>query len=632
MRIKSPKVHKNNSMKKTAYSLVFTLCFLFSFAQQNAYYQQNAKYKMDIDVDAANFTYQGKQTLQYQNNSPDELRVAYFHLYWNAFKAGSMMDQRVTGQGVNADGRLAKRVGNTVVSRLSEIPKNEEGAQNIRWIKQNGKDLKFEIQGTIMKVYLAEAIKPNSSTTFTMEWDAIIPMQIRRSGRNNREGIDMTMSQWYPKIAEYDYDGWATFDYIGREFLAPFSDYEVNIKIDKDYVIGAGGNLENPTEVKGYDSNATIKQDISNKVTWKWTAKNILDFAWAADRDYTVESFPILDGPKVFLVYQKSEKTKYWSEMKPYITKYYQLMNATFGRYKWPSYSFIQGGDGGMEYGMCTMILGEATSLEGLSGLMFHEGAHSWFQQMLATNESVRPWMDEGFTQYAEDFVSYRLFPPTETKPNPFADAIRAYVNFTKSGKEEPAVWLADHHDNGTAYTYASYIKGEMFLVQLGYIVGEENLNRIMLKYYDEWAMKHPTERDFIHIAQQLTGMDLKWFQHYWINTTKTIDYSIKNVKYDPESTTITLVNKGGVPMPIDFSVLTKDKKVVNYNIPLSLTRTWKSKDIYGQFKTLPYWAWTQQEYTFTIPYTKAQLSAIGIDFSQRLADVNPEDNYLEVK
>ena len=619
-------------MKKTAYSLVFTLCSLFSFAQQNAYSQQYAKYKMDIDVDAANFTYQGKQTLQYQNNSPDELRVAYFHLYWNAFKAGSMMDQRVTGQGINADGRLAKRVGNTVVSRLSEIPKNEEGAQNIRWIKQNGKDLKFEIQGTVMKVYLADAIKPNSSTTFTMEWDAVIPMQIRRSGRNNREGIDMTMSQWYPKIAEYDYDGWAAFDYIGREFHAPFSDYEVNIKIDKNYVIGAGGNLENPTEVKGYTSNATIKQDISNKVTWKWTAKNILDFAWAADRDYTVESFPILDGPKVYLVYQKSEKTKYWEEMKPYITKYFQLMNATFGRYKWPSYAFIQGGDGGMEYGRCTMILGEATTLEGLAGLMFHEGAHSWYQQMLATNESVRPWMDEGFTQYAEDFVSYRLFPPTESKPNPFADAIRAYVNFTKSGKEEPAVWLADHHDNGTAYTYASYIKGEMFLVQLGYIVGEENLNKIMLKYYDDWAMKHPTERDFIHIAQQISGMDLKWFQHYWINTTKTIDYGIKNVKYDPESTTITLVNKGTVPMPIDFSVLTKDKKVVNYNIPLSLTRTWKSKDIYGPFKTLPYWAWTQQEYSFTIPYSKSQLSAIGIDFSQRLADVNPEDNYLEVK
>lgn len=619
-------------MKKLKISFLFTLCSLFSFAQQNTYYQQYAKYKMDIDVDAANFTYQGKQTLDYRNNSPDQLKVAYFHLYWNAFKAGSMMDQRVQSQGVNADGRLAKRVGNTVVSRLSEIPKEEEGAQNIRWIKQNGKDLKFEIQGTIMKVYLAEAIKPNSSTTFTMEWDAVIPMQIRRAGRNNREGVDMTMTQWYPKISEYDYDGWATFDYVGREFHAPFSDFEVNIKIDKDYVIGAGGNLENPNDVKGYNKTAEVKADIANKVNWKWTAKNILDFAWAADRDYSVESFPILDGPKVYLVYQKSEKTKYWEETKPYITKFFQLMNATFGRYKWPSYSFIQGGDGGMEYGMCTMILGEATSLEGLSELMFHEGAHSWFQQMLATNESVRPWMDEGFTQYAQDYVMHRLFPPKDSKPNPFTDAIRAYVGFTKSGKEEPAGWLADHHDNGTAYTYASYIKGEMFLVQLGYMVGEENLGKIMIKYYDDWAMKHPTERDFIHIAQQISGMDLKWFQHYWINTTKTIDYGIKNVKYDPQSTTITLVNKGGVPMPIDFSILTKDKKVINYNIPLNLTRVWKTKDIYGNIQTLPYWAWTQQEYTFTIPYTKSQLSAIGIDFSQRLADVNPDDNYLEVK
>jgi hypothetical protein len=143
---------------------------------------------------------------------------------------------------------------------LASIPKDQEGAQNIHWIKQNGKDLKFEVQETIMKVYLAEPIKPNSTTTFTMDWDAVIPQQIRRSGRNNREGVDMTMTQWYPKIAEYDYDGWATFDYMGREFHAPFSDFDVTIKINKDYVVGAGGILENPTEVKGYDAAAKIKQ------------------------------------------------------------------------------------------------------------------------------------------------------------------------------------------------------------------------------------------------------------------------------------------------------------------------------------------------------------------------------------
>ena len=615
-------------MKKLKFSLFFTICSLFAFAQQNAYYQQYAKYKMNIDVDATNFTFKGDQTLNYTNNSPDELKVVYFHLYWNAFKPGSMMDQRVQNQGKNGDGRLQK----DGVSRLASIPKDEEGSQNIHWIKQNGKDLKFEIQETIMKVYLDTPIKPNSSTTFTMEWDANIPMQIRRSGRNNREGVDMTMTQWYPKIAEYDYDGWATFDYIGREFHAPFSDFDVNIKIDKDYVIGAGGKLENPFEVKGYEASANVKTDTENKATWHWTAKNILDFAWAADRDYVVKTFTVLDGPKVYLVYQQNEKTTAWEEAQPYITKYYQLMNATFGKYTYPTYSFIQGGDGGMEYGMCTMILGEAKSIENLCGLMFHEGSHSWFQQILATNESMRPWMDEGFTSYAEDYVMSKLFPSENPTPNPFVNAVNSYVRFSKTGLEEPAVWLGDHHDNGNAYTVASYVKGELYLVQLGYIMGEQNLSAVMKEYFNQWKLKHPTDRDFLHIAQQVSGMDLKWFNHYWLNTTKTIDYAVKNVEYGTDSTTITLENKGEIPMPIDFSILTKDKKVISYQIPMNMTHTWKSKDIYGDFKTLDYWAWTQKEYTFTIPYTKAQISALGIDFSKRLADVNPENNFVEVK
>ncbi len=613
-------------MKKSV-AILFAFIISQFHAQQGPYYQQSAKYKMDIDVNAEKFTYEGKQTLDYKNNSPDELDVVYFHLYWNAFKPGSMMDQRVAGQGKNGDSRLQK----DGISRLASIPKDQEGAQNIHWIKQNGKTLKYEIQETVMKVYLAEPIRPNSSTAFTLEWDAVIPQQIRRSGRNNREGVDMTMTQWYPKIAEYDYDGWGTFDYIGREFHAPFADFDVTIKINKDYVIGAGGILENPADVKGYDAKAKVKAD-KNKATWKWTAKNILDFAWAADKDYIVKSFDVPQGPKVFLVYQNNDKTKVWEEAQPYLTKYYQLMNAHFGKYVYPSYAFIQGGDGGMEYGMCTMILGEAKNIEGLMGLMAHEGAHSWYQQMLATNEPMRPWMDEGFTSYAEGYVMNQLFPPAQKLPNPFFNSVNAYRNFVKKGIEEPAIWLGDHHDNGTSYTYASYVKGELYLVELGYIMGEQNLAETLKQYYDQWAMKHPSDRDFLHIAQKVSGMDLKWFQNYWINTTKTIDYGIKDVKYDAKSTTITLVNNGQVPMPIDFSIMTADKKIVNYQIPMNMTHTWKTKDAYGDFKTMPYWPWTQKEYTITVPYAKSQLSMIGIDLSQRLADVNPEDNFVEVK
>ncbi|WP_404984389.1 M1 family metallopeptidase [Chryseobacterium sp. M5] len=610
-------------------SFIILFAFVISQfqAQQNAYYQQAAQYKMDIDVNAEQFTYQGTQTLKYRNNSPDELNVVYFHLYWNAFKPNSMMDQRVASQGKNGDSRLQK----DGISRLASIPKNEEGAQNIHWIKQNGKELKYEIQETVMKVYLDKPIKAHSKTTFTMEWDAVIPQQIRRAGRNNKEGVDMTMTQWYPKIAEYDYDGWATFDYVGREFHAPFADFDVTIKINKDYVVGAGGTLLNPKEVKGYDASAQIKAD-QNKATWKWTAKNMLDFAWAADKDYSVESFDVPQGPKVYFVYLKNDKTKAWGEAKPYVTKYFQIMNSKFGKYAYPSYAFIQGGDGGMEYGMCTMILGEAKNIEDLMGLMAHEGSHSWYQQMLATNESVRPWMDEGFTSYAESYVMHQLFPPKDNRPNAFVEKIDAYRKFLKKQIEEPAVWLGDHHDNGTAYSYASYVKGELYLVQLGYIVGEDNLSKIMTEYFKEWSMKHPTDRDFLHIAQKVSGMDLKWFHHYWINTTKTIDYGIKDVQYGNTSTTITLVNNSQIPMPIDFSVITADNKMVNYQIPLNMTHTWKTKDAFGEFTTLKYWPWTQKEYTLTIPYNKSQLRVLGIDFSHRLADVNPEDNFVEVK
>ncbi|WP_210148578.1 M1 family metallopeptidase [Chryseobacterium scophthalmum] len=610
-------------------SFIILFAFVISQfqAQQNAYYQQAAQYKMDIDVNAEQFTYQGTQTLKYRNNSPDELNVVYFHLYWNAFKPNSMMDQRVALQGKNGDSRLQK----DGISRLASIPKNEEGAQNIHWIKQNGKELKFEIQETVMKVYLDKPIKAHSKTTFTMEWDAVIPQQIRRAGRNNKEGVDMTMTQWYPKIAEYDYDGWATFDYVGREFHAPFADFDVTIKINKDYVVGAGGTLLNPKEVKGYDASAQIKAD-QNKATWKWTAKNMLDFAWAADKDYSVESFDVPQGPKVYFVYLKNDKTKAWGEAKPYVTKYFQIMNSKFGKYAYPSYAFIQGGDGGMEYGMCTMILGEAKNIEDLMGLMAHEGSHSWYQQMLATNEPVRPWMDEGFTSYAESYVMHQLFPPKDNRPNAFVEKIDAYRKFLKKQIEEPAVWLGDHHDNGTAYSYASYVKGELYLVQLGYIVGEENLSKIMTEYFKEWSMKHPSDRDFLHIAQKVSGMDLKWFHHYWINTTKTIDYGIKDVQYGNTSTTITLVNNSQIPMPIDFSVITADNKMVNYQIPLNMTHTWKTKDAFGEFTTLKYWPWTQKEYTLTIPYNKSQLRVLGIDFSHRLADVNPEDNFVEVK
>ncbi|MDR1876706.1 MAG: M1 family metallopeptidase [Flavobacteriaceae bacterium] len=610
-------------MKKLVF-ICFALVGFFAQSQIGAYYQQQADYDMNIEVDAKNYRYKGSQSVAYTNNSPDTLNVFYFHLYWNAFQPNSMMDQKLQQLQKGSDQRMINTDGS---SRISQLKPNEIGYQKIKSLKQDGAVVKYKVEGTILEVQLAHPVLPNSTTVFDMEWDAQVPVRIRRSGRNNSEGIELTMTQWYPKVVEYDYEGWHTFDYIAREFHGVFGNYDVKINIDKSYIVGAGGVLQNPTKVKGYDTKAkpVVK---NNKTIWHFKAEAIHDFAWAADPDYTVENVQIPEGPLVYLVYQKSEKTGYWEKSTPIITQYFQIMKENFGAYPYPVYSFIQGGDGGMEYGMCTMIMGNANSLESLAGLMFHEASHSWFQQVLATNESMRAWMDEGFTSYAENLTMAKIFPESvKDLPNPHFETVNMYINFSKSGREEAMGLLADHYETNNGYSVAAYIKGEMFLVQLGYIVGEQNLSRIMKEYFKTWKFKHPTDRDFIHIAQKISQMDLKWYWNYMTTTTRQIDYAIKNVEKKGKNTLITLANSGDFPMPVDVYVLYTNGSQEIYNIPLNMMHNSKKQEFNIVQKTLPYWKWTQKEYSFEIPTSPDRIKSILVDASRRLGDINYDNN-----
>ncbi|WP_303812118.1 M1 family metallopeptidase [Apibacter mensalis] len=607
---------------------IFFICFLtlglLSNSQINKYYQQQADYKMNIDVDVKNYQYKGHQQITYTNNSQDTLSVFYFHLYWNAFQPNSMMDQKLQELNKTADKRMITGEGK---SRISSLKSNEIGYQKIKSLKQEGIPVTFTVEETILKVQLAKPILPHTTTHFEMEWTSQIPPVIRRAGRNNSEGIDLTMTQWYPKVVEYDYEGWHTFDYIAREFQGVFGNYDVTIAIDKNYIIGAGGVLQNPKDVKGYlaDAQPVVKK---NKTLWHFKAENIHDFAWAADPDYTVDSISIKNGPLVYLIYQKSEQTNYWEESKPYIKKYFSLMKENFGAYPYPTYSFIQGGDGGMEYGMCTMIMGNAKSLEGLADLMFHEASHSWFQHILASNESMRAWMDEGFTSYAEHLMMAKIFPDyVKNYPNPHYNSVEFYTEFIKTRQEEVMGIFSDHFLTNNGYSVAAYIKGELFLVQLEYIVGRQTFFKIMKNYFETWKFKHPTDRDFIHIAQKISGMDLKWYWNYMTYTTRTIDYAIKSVEKEGKTTKVTLENLGNFPMPIDVNVTYSDGSKQIYNIPLNMMHNYKKQESDVNQKNLPYWKWTQKEYEFSLNVSPEKIKSIEIDATYRMADINRENN-----
>ena len=601
---------------KLVLNLIFLIVFGVGFSQNNtSYWQQKADYKIAIDLDVETHQYKGVQELTYTNNSPDTLYRVFYHLYFNAFQPGSEMDVRSRNI-EDSD----KRVGD----RISKLLPSEIGFIKPQRLKQDGVLLSFEIAGTILEVELNTPILPNRSTVFTMDWDAQIPIQVRRSGRNNAEGIAYSMTQWFPKIAEYDFEGWHAIPYIAREFHSVWGDYDVRIKLDENYIIGGTGYLQNS------DKKGLGKKTKGNTRTWHFKAPNVHDFAWAADKNFIHDTYKGPNGVILNFYYKNDpEIIENWKNLQEKTAQLLSYFNKHIGDYPYKQYSVIQGGDGGMEYAMCTLITGKR-KLESLIGVTAHELAHTWFQFLLATNESKHEWMDEGFTSYISNLAMNEIM--KEGKDNPNSNSYRGYSYIATSGKEQPQSTQADRYTTNTGYSIAAYSKGAVFLSQLEYVIGKDNLNKTLLRYYKEWAFKHPTPNDFIRVAEKVSGAELDWYLTDWTQTTNTIDYGIKNIVSEKEKTTITIERIGLMPMPIDLKVTYEDGTTGNFYIPLQMMRTNKPNPRLDESWTvLPDWAWAYPNYSFVLIKDK-RIKSIVIDDSGLMADINLENNTYNLK
>jgi hypothetical protein len=606
-------------MKLFISGLFTFILFTTTIAQNNtSYWQQKVDYKMEVDMDVNTYQYKGKQELIYTNNSPDTLRRVFYHLYFNAFQPGSEMDVR---------SRSIEDPDRRVADRISKLSPSEIGYLNPTSLTQDGIDLKYNVVGTILEVVLNHPILPGQNTTFKMSWDAQVPVQIRRSGRNNEEGVALSMAQWYPKLAEYDFEGWHADPYIGREFFGVWGDFDVTITIDEKYTIGGTGYLENPSEIgHGYSlPNQKTSKPKKGKYTWHFKAPNVHDFTWAADKDYIHDIYPGPNGVALHFFYKNNpEIIENWKKFQPITAELMEYYNKNIGQYPYKQYSVIQGGDGGMEYAMCTLIKGNGT-FEGLVGVTAHEMAHTWFQFLLATNESKHEWMDEGFTSYISDEAMNIIM--KEKNPNPHAGSYRSYLFLAKSGKEQPQSTHADRYASNRSYGISAYSKGAVCLAQLGYVIGEENLKKTLKRYFNAFAFKHPTPNDFIRVAEKVSGFELNWYLTDWTLTTNTIDYEIKSVVLEGNSTKVTLARIGLMPMPIDLYVTYEDGSQESFYIPLQMMRGEKPNPFPNLTRTvLSDWAWAYPEYVFEISNGK-KVKNMMIDASQRMADINPENN-----
>ncbi len=643
-------------MRKLFFFLLSLLLVNGLFAQPDRW-QQKIKYNINVNMDVVTNRFSGTEKIEYINNSPDTLNKIFIHLYWNAFQPNSSMDVRSRELGkntlTNRRGDQVKDWDARVTDRISKLTPEEIGYQKVKSIKINGKEQQLLEHETILEVRLDKGLAPKSKTLIDLDFEAQVPKQIRRSGRDNAEGIRYSMSQWYPKVVEYDYQGWNANPYIAREFYGVWGDFDVKITIDKSYMVAATGVLQNANQIGfGFEAPGTKVPANNGKTnTWNFTGSNIHDFVWAADPTFKHLSKKTASGIMLNVFYKPTDAKgdSAWSnvlwaaeQVLPYIEK-------RFGKYPYPQYSFIEGGDGGMEYAMATLLKGPGL------GTVFHEWMHSWYQQIMGTNESLFPWMDEGFTDYATGEVSDFYYQSCAGKSPFTSDAAKtgilrmnemnksrlpakqsgsyeSYFSLAKSGFEEPMSTHSDHYNTNYAYSSAAYSKGSTFMGQLGYIVSDSVRDKILLNYYDQWHFKHPNVNDFIRVAEKTSGLALQWYKEYWVNSTKTIDYAVGDIGLNGANTSITIKRVGKMPMPVEVLLTFKDGSKELHYIPLDLMFGQKPDESAGLQRIIHQeWHWTHPEYQVETTRSIKDLKSIEIDPSMRMADLNKSNNKLVI-
>jgi hypothetical protein len=486
---------------------------------------------------------------------------------------------------------------------------------------------------------------------------------------------------------------------VAREFYGVWGDYDVKINIDKRYILGGTGYLENAAQIGyGYENPGTkVVRPAGDKLEWHFVAPNVHDFMWAADPAYHHLVRRIKNGPVINVLYKNKDndpkQDTLWNNLADAAVIVLPFIEKTFGDYPYKQYSFVHGGDGGMEYPMSTLI--SSASLGGA----FHEWMHSWYQGMMGTNESMYAWMDEGFTTYAEGRVTTYYYEQLLARHPDRADlrdmvnklhaqlplvqprSYEGYFALVKAGMTEPLTTHADHFHTNMTYETAAYSQGCIFLEQLGYIVGDSVRDKILLEYYHDWRFKHPNANDFMRVAEKVSGMQLDWYQEYWINTTKTIDYAIDSLWEENGKSTeraggslsrtegpdrggararssdeglqtsdlsgkpatlrdkpgfrtyIRLRMEGDMPMPVDVLLTFKDGSKQLAYIPQYFMFGAKPVEDHSVPRTeYEPWKWTSPTYTFSFDRRLLDLKVVEIDPTQRMADTDRRNNKLELK
>lgn len=553
------------------------------------YFQQKVDYKIDVQLFDKENVLRGFESFEYKNNSPTTLEFIYVHLWPNAYK--------------NQHTALAKQQISQNNKKLLDVSPKDQGYIDSLDFKINGEKVNWELVAEhidICKIHLKTGLKPGESMTVETPFKVKIP-----SGKISRLGFvdeSYQITQWYPKPAVYDKDGWHQMPYLNQgEFYSEFGSFDVSITLPKNYVVGATGDLQTASEIEFLEKKvsetrekynnggfSTLESKYSSPFppssdtlkTIRYTQKNVHDFGWFADK-----RFEVLKG-EVALPESKRKVTSWsmfvphhhelWENSIEYLNDaiyYYSKWN---GEYPYNQVTAVDGtisAGGGMEYPNVTVI-GNSSNKSELEVVIVHEVGHNWFYGLLGSNERDHAWMDEGLNTLNEIRYMQTKYPDNE-RMSEMANGIVGKLHFDHLNHHDMAdltYQLAAgfgldqpielHSADYASINYGAivYSKTGLVFTYLKDYLGDELFDAAMQAYYDKWHYKHPQPADIEKVLEEYTGKDLDWLFVDLIQTTKQLDYKIKSVKTGSDETHVKVKNCGQVNGPIRVDALSLGK------------------------------------------------------------------------
>ncbi|UII27998.1 M1 family metallopeptidase [Fulvivirga maritima] len=534
-----------------------------SGAPGNAYWQQQANYDIEVELNDQNQSITGKEKITYINNSPDALSYLWVQL-----------DQNVREQGTNTlkVGQFNLRDSLPAKFAAQGLGMTDyDGGFKIKSVKDDsGKDLKYIINKTMMRVDLPEKLKSGESYTFGIDWSYNINDRMEDGGRSGLEYFPeddnylYTIAQFYPRMAVYDdYEGWQNKQFLGRgEFALTFGDFDVKITVPADHIVASTGTLQNPKDVltkdqqkrfeqakKSFDSPVIIatqaeaeareKTKSSKKATWYYHADNVRDFAFATSRKFIWDAQAVKIGDKTPLAmsYYPKEGNPLWEKES---TKAVKNTLETYSKYTidypYPKAISVHAASIGMEYPMICFNFGrpnpDGTYSDRLKyrmiGVIIHEVGHNFFPMIINSDERQWTWMDEGlntFVQYRTEQETYDEFP---SRRGPAANIVDYMKGDTKYIRP-----IMTNSEQIVQFGNNAYAKPATALnILRETVMGPELFDAAFKEYATRWAFKHPKPADFFRTMEDASAIDLDWYWRGWFYSVDHVDISIDEVKW----------------------------------------------------------------------------------------------------